>query len=111
MGLYFGRSRSSYSSPPPETNNPDPTNYTIEKIESIGTYLILMVQYPDCKNFEGKKILIYKDTPPTFFIKQKSIDPHFSDNKKFHSPIARFIPTRNGWKMALLFVKMMSGNS
>jgi len=32
--------------------------------------------------------------------KQGAIDPHFSDNHKYISPIARFVPTEEGLAMA-----------
>jgi hypothetical protein len=37
---------------------------------------------------------------------QKIIDPHFSDNKNFYSPIARFVPTDDGWRMAEAFCEV-----
>ena len=37
--------------------------------------------------------------------KQKLVDPHFSDNAKFYSPIARFEPTEKGWEMALKLIE------
>ena len=39
---------------------------------------------------------------------QKVIDPHFSESKKYYSPIARFEPTMRGWGMAMKFMEMMS---
>ena len=38
---------------------------------------------------------------------QKSIDPHFSENKKFFSPIARFEPTLEGEEMAIRMCESM----
>jgi hypothetical protein len=60
-----------------------------------------MLQYPDCKNNEGKKILLYENCKLADLIKQKYIDPHFSTAKRFYSPIARFEPTARGWQMAI----------
>lgn len=81
--------------------NPNPNNYRILKWIQIKNYLILEVQYLDCTNYEGVKILLYQNCTMADLEKQKSIDPHFCDNKKYHSPIARFIPTQKGWDMAL----------
>jgi hypothetical protein len=39
--------------------NPDPKNFKIIKTQQIGESLILMVNYPNCTNFEGDKILFY----------------------------------------------------
>ena len=65
--------------------------------------LIVEIQYPDCINYEGKKILVFENVEYSDLMKQGSIDPHFSDNKKFKSPIARFSPTERGWQMAEVF--------
>lgn len=95
--------------------NPDPTNYVVIRyLEDMG-YLILEIQYPDCTNYEGKKILLYKNCTMKQLLKQKSIDPHFSENTNFHSPIARFEPTELGWQMARSLVfdlkRVLSGKS
>ena len=42
--------------------------------------------------------------------KDVGIDPHFSDNKKYHSPIARFEPTDRGWEMALTLCINLEAN-
>jgi hypothetical protein len=86
--------------------NPNPTNYKIIDTLTIGNILIVDIQYPDCKNYEGRKILVYEGVTQFELRRQKYIDPHFSINKKFHSPIARFEPTDRGWKMAESFAKM-----
>jgi len=85
--------------------NPDPSNYKILREKSIGKYLLIVVNYPDCKNYEGNKILLYENVTMQQLTKQKLVDPHFSDNAKFYSPIARFEPTEKGWKMALKFIE------
>lgn len=87
--------------------NPDPKNFKIIKSNKIGTYLVVMVNYPDCTNYEGNKILIYYNCSIDDLLKQGSIDPHFSENKKFFSPIARFEPTDRGWTHARLFCEWM----
>lgn len=84
--------------------NPDPTNYKIFSHYYCGEFLVIKIKYPNCDNYEGKKILVYKNTTLEDLMKQKSIDPHFSNNKKYKSPIARFEPTDEGLKMALDFV-------
>lgn len=87
--------------------NPDPTNYRIIKSEVWGVYLIIKINYPECTNYEGNKILLYKNTSLEELIRQGSIDPHFCKNDNYHSPIARFEPTEQGWNMALLIAKRM----
>ena len=64
-------------------------------------FLIILINYPDCINYEGNKILLFENTCLEKLIDQGSIDPHFSDNKSKISPIARFVPTIQGWTMAV----------
>ncbi len=88
--------------------NPSPSNYKILETLTFGNMLIVEIQYPDCNNYEGKKILVYEGITISQLKKQKLIDPHFSENKNFYSPVARFEPTQKGWKMAESFAKMWS---
>ena len=85
----------------PSSSNPNPSNYEILDSRQIGPYLIVKIKYPDCTNYEGIKILVFKGCTLGTLQLQKLIDPHFSENKEFHSPIARFEPTDAGWDMAL----------
>jgi len=118
MGLYIFRSSSMYDRPaytpekaPEKLPNPDPHNYVINGIEKfVGRFMILDVTYPDCTNYEGRKILLYKDVKLRDLEEQGSIDPHFSDNKDFHSPIARFEPTLDGLQMAFTLAKALMEN-
>lgn len=102
MGLSpFKNSSSSFDKPKKckKQPNPDPKNYIIEEANLIGPYTVMKVKYPDCTNYEGRKILVFA---AAFYDirEQKVIDPHFSDNKDYISPIARFVPTKEGWEMA-----------
>ena len=85
-------------------HNPDPYNFKVLKHILVDNMLIVEIQYPDCINYEGKKILVFENVKYSDLMKQGSIDPHFSDNKKFKSPIARFSPTEQGWKWQNFFV-------
>lgn len=89
--------------------NPDPSNYVIElhKEYNDGLYLIVMIRYLDCKNYEGRKVLVFQDCKFDDLKKQKLIDPHFSDDKTFYSPIARFEPTDEGLRNAHVFVEAL----
>lgn len=110
MGLSIG-SRSSYDRytvpvrntyTEPVLPNPNPTNYKIIRCIERSTGLLLELKYPDCTNYEGRKILLYaRGTKLLDIVNQGSIDPHFSNSKKFKSPIARFEPTTAGWQMGL----------
>ena len=109
----WGRSSSSYDDTPrqsvkeiveslksPNYPNPDPNNYKVIRAYEYNNKLIIEIKYLDCTNYEGRKILFYEDCTLVKLLAQKSIDPHFSENKKFFSPTARFEPTERGWCMA-----------
>ena len=85
--------------------NPDPFNWILEKSEKIGDYLIVLVVYPDCTNYEGRKIMLYEGATVKDLRSQRSLDPHFSSNKEYFTPIARFEPTEFGWEMATKLAK------
>ena len=91
----------------PPAGNPDPAKYTVNAAEESGEFLIVKIHYPNCTNFEGNKILVFKGVNLLTLINQKLIDPHFFKDKRYASPIARFIPTDEGWKMAQVFVAGM----
>lgn len=118
MGVSIPKlSRSVYDAPVVESNlsaqgisqiswgNPDPTNYRLDGIHYIGDFLILEVTYPDAKNYEGRKILVYDgDLRITDLTTQPGgIDPHFSYVTEAHHPIARFEPTPKGLRNAIAF--------
>ncbi|TXG80990.1 MAG: hypothetical protein E6R13_07190 [Spirochaetes bacterium] len=92
-------SSSSYDSP--AIPNPNPENFKIKRVTQLRNFVVAWIKYPDCTNYEGSKILVFKDYSILKLRKRKSIDPHFSQSKKFKSPIARFEPTEEGWEMAL----------
>jgi len=107
MGMPVGVSRDSYNSLTTQINNPDPSNYEIIKSLQINENLVILIKYPDCNNYEGKKVLLYKNISLNKLITQKQIDPHFSENKKFKSPIARFEPTTRGWLLAIKTMQLL----
>jgi hypothetical protein len=85
--------------------NPDPNNYNIVESKQIDNFLVLKVNYPDCINYEGNKILVFENISLDDIINQNSLDPHFSDTTKYHTPIARFEPTDRGFYLACWFCK------
>ncbi len=70
--------------------NPDPKNFIIKDSLEIDKYVILLVEYPDCINYEGLKVLVYQGISLVNLQKLTSLDPHFC--KECISPIARFAP-------------------
>lgn len=87
-------------------SNPDPKKYRILREKRINDFLILKINYPESTNYEGNKILVFKNCTILDLVQQEQgIDPHFSDNEKLISPIARFKPDDEGWKMAVFFAE------
>lgn len=114
MGLNFvGISRSSCccEDTPIQASpaNPNPDKYDIldkyEYTNNSCTYVVLLIKYVGCTNYEGQKILLYQNCTFMDLMFQKTLDPHFCDNPNHIYPIARFIPTLEGWEMALRFVQ------
>lgn len=83
--------------------NPDPQNFIIKKTERIGSFTIVLINYPDCTNYEGNKVLVYHGCNIRDVIASKKLDPHFCDECTI-SPIARFEPTERGWNWAKDFI-------
>lgn len=90
-----------------KNGNPDPSNWRLVKHFEFGRFLVVHLNYPDCTNYEGNKILVFSDLTLTELVNQKLVDPHFFPNGKYRSPVARFEPTERGWKMAQHFVKAL----
>lgn len=106
MGVVKIGSSSSFDSENNSNINPNPTKYRILREKRVNNFIILKINYPDCNNYEGNKILLYKDCTLLDIVNQKEgIDPHFSDNKNLISPIARFKPDDDGWNMAVFFAE------
>jgi hypothetical protein len=87
-------------------SNPDPKRYTILLHSQINDYLMVVVHYPNCTNFEGLKVMVYEYIHSIEELIQKTkgeLDPHFS--KDGVSPIARFKPTKEGIEMAKKFME------
>ena len=96
MGLSF------ISSSCGDSLNPNPKNFKVTCTLCYGEYLLIEVLYPDCKNYEGKKLILYKGIKLEDLLAQGRIDPHFVEDK--FSPIARFKPDMEGLKMAYAII-------
>lgn len=81
-----------------KSGNPKPNNYDIIDYLEINGHIMLMITYHDCDNYEGNKILVFRNCTKKQLEDQQLIDPHFSDNKNYFSPFARFEPTKEGWR-------------
>jgi hypothetical protein len=84
---------------------PDPKHFIVEETLQVGRFLIAQVQYPDATNFEGRKIMVFRDVDAVALLEQTALDPHFFDSPEHLAPIARFIPTLEGFNMAMTFCR------
>ena len=85
--------------------NPNPFNFKIIKKSIIkNDMIVLWVNYPNCKNFEGNKIIVLSKDDYLTVKKTNKLDPHFSSVGQ--TVIARFQPTETGWNQALEFIKL-----
>ena len=80
--------------------NPNPENFDILLLVKSGEFTVAKVKYPDCTNYEGEKILVFKGDVSKELSTAKELDPHFSKDNKL-SPIARFKPNAEGLRLAL----------
>jgi len=66
----------------------------------IAGYLILHVKYPNCTNYEGRKLMVFKGYRNLGELMRDTggkLDPHFSHHK--WSPIARFKPEPDNFRL------------
>lgn len=82
--------------------DPDPNNFQLLSWEEINGWTVCVVLYPNCTNFEGKKLLVYPCTPEAICSARK-LDPHFSNIGL--SPVARLEPTKRGLALAELICR------
>lgn len=106
MGLNMWGSKSSACDPNPPKGNPNPRRWACLQARQIGGYLVLLVQYPDATNYEGRKIMLLRATLADV-CGQAVLDPHFTDKPGVIAPIARFVPTDVGWSMAVGLASML----
>lgn len=66
---------------------PDPFKFNIKKYKQVGRFLITFINYPNCINYEGNKILVFENCTIDQLNDQKFIDPHFIESKKYYYPI------------------------
>ena len=96
MGCNFlaRNSQIRYMNNTPHPNDPDPSLFIIMHVEQIGSCVLAIIKYPNCTNFEGEKVIVWKDRTVSEIQEMVSIDPHFNETDK--TLVARFIPTGVG---------------
>ena len=87
--------------------DPNPSNFRIKNIYENNGHCVVYINYPNCINYEGNKILVFKDTKKEKIRKLNEIDPHFSDSENKVKLIARFEPTDEGWQLAKEFLNFI----
>lgn len=112
MGLYSASRRSAgncYKKDDPVlSTNPNPDEFKVTLCKQIGSLYLSVVHYPNCTNYEGKKILLTRFDPRTF----KRLDPHFSRMYINNAGlIARFVPTEYGWECGYKLAKMLENGA
>jgi len=105
MGISIGPSKCSCNYSNNRLPNPDLKNFEIQEVVSSSEFTLVKINYPDCTNYEGNKILLYKNEDFDELLKQDNvtIDPHFC--KDCPSPVARFEPTERGWRMGISLIE------
>jgi len=91
-----------------KNNMLDPWKYKMLRYCEKNGFLLVELKYDQCTNYEGHKILLFKDVTMIDLFNQKLIDPHFLVDSGYHHPIARFVPTQKGWDMGLKIMDLQS---
>ena len=104
VGMYSSRYKgcATYSSMAENipASNPDPVNYKVLECVQIGSNVVAIINYPDCNNYNGKKVIVYLNTTTERIKSATRLDPHFDDDSNTLSPFARFEPTELGIRAA-----------
>lgn len=100
------------SSPKPKASPapdglPRPYRYTIKEMKRLGGFIVAWLNYPDCTNYGGDKIVLYSLQDWFDATTENKLDPHFL--KDAPSPLARFEPTRRGLELAFQTAELLSG--
>lgn len=101
MGLSFPFNSCRRSSVALQPGDPDPSRFEILRVAEAGAFTVAEIRWPDARNFEGRKIAVYRTTPAELR-SATALDPHFQEHRGPLVPIARFEPTDEGWVMATL---------
>lgn len=107
MGLHIGMSScSTHTVYVQDPRNPNPKNFRIRDLVEVGRYLVAKVEYPGCTNFEGVKILVFRDVRAPQLRAMSELDPHFCQDSSHPHLVARFRPDAQGWADALAFATL-----
>lgn len=105
MGIGMG-SRNCPSAFYDQAPNPNPKRFEILATIDINNHVVAMIRYPNCTNFEGKKICLFLNTCRNDLYSAKEIDPHFAESGL--TPFARLTPGGGGWRAAIMLAQQIS---
>lgn len=106
MGLNFFARKCNSSPYAVQDSNPNPEKFSIIKEHYENGYLVLEVSYPNCTNFEGRKLMLYqgfRTSQQLLKYNNGKLDPHFADSKG--APIGRFKPDKDGLRLIALIIQ------
>jgi hypothetical protein len=103
MGMYKKRCRMGPCNP--QALAPNPLNFKFTRVMQVGGHTVAEIRYPDCKNYEGLKVLLFKETDAAQLMKREHIDPHFGHT--LNAPFARFTPAAGGWDAAVRLARIL----
>jgi hypothetical protein len=83
---------------------PNPKRFKIVRAAALGEHLVVDVHYPDCTNFEGRKVMVFRNTRLEAVMGTLRLDPHFRETG---GPTARFRPDAEGWSLAVIFASRL----
>ncbi len=84
-----------------QAGNPNPQNFVFGRVQVVGAHIVAELIYPDCTNYEGRKVLVYQGINLLCLTSPQSLSPHFCNDKSHVHPFARFEPTEAGWAAAV----------
>jgi hypothetical protein len=87
--------------------DPNPAKFEIIRRLARNENVALIVNYPNCTNYEGNKIMVYRGVDPSYLYGQKELDPHFTEKENIIKPFARFEPTEQGWMKAVMLLDVI----
>jgi hypothetical protein len=90
------------------SGNPNPRRFAIKAATQIGRYVVAKIHYPDCTNYGGDKVCVFRDATAGQIESLSVIDPHFFEGDRPDVPVARFKPDDDGLRMAVTFCEMMT---
>lgn len=96
----FGKTGDNYEKLKKSPQDPDPSKFILENVVEYNGNAAVQIKYPNCTNYEGTKIIVYKNVNYKQLASLKEIDPHFVEGNVI-KPFARFEPTEEGWYAAI----------